>query len=659
MAPGTIPAPNVGRSLLLVVTSAAVPERRALTSWRTLVVVVAVVVLIVTGATLAVREQIRSRTLANAVQAAGILTSIVIDRSLTLTDITDSMNREHRAELNADVILLKRRDEVLGLAVWSLADGSLVYSDVDPTDVVAPPPETLARAREGQPFVGDGPGRPERINAFVVFYPYDANGDGMPDAVAQVVLPRAEVDEAVARSTRLLIIGGVIVLLVAVAGILQVRQRQIAQDRAAVHDALTGLGNRLLLHRASAPVLAEATIESPAALLIIDLDAFKTVNDTLGHQAGDELLTAVAKTIEQESGPSGVAVRLGGDEFAVLLPRGDERGPAREVAGRIRDAIRRPIMIAGSEVEVDASVGVAYAPTDATDLRDLLRSANVAMYRAKSAGVGIVEYAEAPETISPQPAASTLPGLREALAKDELELYYQPVLAADNSVTSVEALARWPHSEQGMLEAGTFIPLVAHTSLMATLTEWVLGQAAQQCAQWRASGLDVGVSVNIPARSLFSESLLELLRGVAEHHALPLPTLELELAEEVLVREPARALAALRGLHDAGVKLCLDNVGAAYGAVSTIAEAPVHRLKIDRRFGGSVEESALARTVVEGWARLGHQLGLTVVALGAETPGAWRRLIELGCDGVQGYGICRPLPPAELTQWLAEKRTSE
>ena len=314
-----------------------------MTSWRTLVVVVVVVMITVAAGTLVIREQIRSRTLASTVDGVAILSSVVIDRSLTLTDITDGMSPVHHAELNADVILLKRNGEVVGLAIWSLGDGRLVYSDVSPNDPPPPPPDVLTWAREGKLFVAALSPHDEYADTLVVYYPYDANGDGTMDAVAEVVLPRQEVDESVAHSTRLLYLGGAIVLLLAIAGIVQVRRGQIGQDHAAVHDALTGLGNRQLMRRAAPPVLADATSQSPAALLLIDLDDFKAVNDTLGHHVGDAVLASVAGRIQQESGPSAVAVRLGGDEFAVLLPQVFDRGMAHAVAGRIRDGGAAPV----------------------------------------------------------------------------------------------------------------------------------------------------------------------------------------------------------------------------------------------------------------------------------------------------------------------------
>ncbi|WP_281899005.1 putative bifunctional diguanylate cyclase/phosphodiesterase [Phytohabitans aurantiacus] len=631
--------------------SAALPEPRALTSWRVLVAVVALVILTVAAATLAVRAQIRSRALQNAVHGVEIVSSLVIDQSLTLTDITHGTNPINAAALNADVIMLKRRGEVVNLSIWSLATSQLVYSDVEPSAIEAPPPDVMARARKGDAFAVTD--KEAATDTVIVYHPYDANGDGTMDAVAEVMLPRDRVDGPVAHSMNLVYASGALVLLLALAGILQVRRHQLRQDHAAVHDALTGLGNRLLLRRVAPPTLARATPERPAALLLIDLDNFKPVNDALGHAAGDELLVAAADLIREASGPAGVVVRFGGDEFAVLLGPLSGRGVARDVANEIRKRIRQPLMVAGSELEVGASVGMAWAPTDGAELSDLLSRADKAMYYAKYSGSGVAEYAATPETSPPDPRVTTLSQLGRALAGHELELFYQPVRGADAAVKSVEALPRWHHPQRGLLEAGMFIPAVAHTSVATALTTWVLRQAARQVAEWRADGVQVSVSVNVSARTLYNDALPDVIRTVAAEYGLPLSALELEVAEAILVRESARAIPAMLRLRDAGVGFCVDKFGAEYGAVSVLAEAPIQRVKIDQRFTGTAVEFPLARAIVGGWIRVAHQLGLTVVAQGVETPEASRCLVDLGCDEMQGFGIGRPMPAAELTRWLA------
>lgn len=628
---------------------------RALTSWRVLVVVVVIVILTVTVGTVAIREQIRVKTLDGTVDGVSVLSSVVIDRILTLTDITDGLNPAHRAELNADVVMLKRRGSVAAVAIWSLADGRLVYSDIDPPHDGTPSSDVIRRAREGRPFVApEGEGGP--ANTVTIYYPYDANGDGTIDAVAEVVLPRTEVDESIAASTRLLYAGGALVLLLAVSGIMLVRRRQISQEHAASHDALTGLGNRALLRHAAPPVLAGGTPEAPATLLLIDLDEFKAVNDTFGHHAGDELLISVAHVIERESAPAGIAVRLGGDEFAVLMPSSpgaDIPGAdiPVDVATRIRDAVRRPQLIAGLEVEVDASIGVARAPVDGRDLDSLLRRADMAMYGAKHSGGGVVDRSELPGVTPIAPAASTWSQFGGALEAGQLEMYYQPEQAADGTVHSIDAQARWHHPERGPIDATALIPPVTHTSFMLRLTDWALRQSAQQCARLRAEGVDVTVSINVRSRSLFSKSLVELMTTIVAEYSLPLSALELDVPEAVLVAEPNRTIRAMQFLRDAGIRVNLDNVGAEFGAVSAIATCPIHRAKIDRRLTENTADPAMTEAIV-GLVRVAHRRNVEVVALGVDAPDQWRRLVDIGCDAGQGEAICPALPASELSLWL-------
>jgi diguanylate cyclase len=300
-------------------------SRGALTSWRLLVAIMCVVVALVAIGVWALQNQIRTRTLDSTAKGVMILTTVVVDRSLTLNDITDGIHPTNRSNLDGDLILLKERGHVIALAIWALSDGGLVYADVDNMATGALAPDLVTRAQAGTPFAG--PGADRSGGALEIYYPYDANGDGTMDAVAQVVLPRQEMDKSIANSTRLLYGGGVLVLLIVVAGILQVRRRQIAQDHASVHDALTGLGNRILLRRLAAPMLAASSTRAPAGLLLIDLDGFKGVNDTLGHNA-DDLGLRCGDRREHRRG-LGAAARCGAEQTAALRGRGDVPGQDR------------------------------------------------------------------------------------------------------------------------------------------------------------------------------------------------------------------------------------------------------------------------------------------------------------------------------------------
>jgi diguanylate cyclase len=616
--------------------------RAALTSWRLLVAIMCVVVAMIAIGVWALQSQIRTRTLDSTAKGVMILSSVVIDRSLTLNDIDDGIHPTNRSKLDGDLILLKERGHVISLAIWALSDGGLVYADVDNTVEGTLSLEMVDRARAGTPFAG--PGAHRSGEALEIYYPYDANGDQIMDAVAQVVLPRQELDQSIANSTRLLYAGGAVVLLIVITGILQVRRRQLAQDHATVHDALTGLGNRILLRRLAAPMLNASSPRSPTGLLLIDLDGFKGVNDSLGHNAGDDLLVTVARRLTEVCGPaSATAIRLGGDEFAVLIPRLAEPAAALGVAERIRDAIRAPMTISGCGVEIDASIGVAWAPTHGVEPGALLHCADVAMYRAKATGAGVVAY-ESTLNHSSDRDATVLPELREALAGDELRLDYRPRRGPDAAPGEVTAVPRWDHPRRGPLSAEEFLPAVERTSLLAPLMGWILGTAARDCAEWRRAGNPARVAVSLPARVAADENLPDLLRRVCADAGLPVSALRLEITEATLLADPDRAGATLRRLAATGAAVTVTEVGAVYAALADVSSTDIASLAVAGDFADRVLDSRLAAAAVAGLTRLGHQLGVTVSAR-ARTADLAERLRDLGCDDVEGpEPFARPGP---------------
>lgn len=488
-------------------------EPRALTSWRVLLVVVAAVVATVLAGVVALQQEIRSRTLDSAVNGVVIMSSLVIDRSLTLNDITDRLHPENHAALDADVVLLQSKDQLLGLTMWSMTDGHLVYADPDHQDVGWLSDDRRAAVRPDRPVATpavDANG----AHVLEVHYPYDANGDGRVDALAVALLPRQGVDRSIAQSTRMLYAGALFVFLVALVGVLQVRRRQIAQDHAAVHDWLTGLGNRERLRRLAAPVIEGATRSRPVSLLLLDLNGFKGVNDSLGHQAGDQLLIEVAKRLREVCGEAGTAIRLGGDEFSVLMPKS---GPeAAMTLGRdVRAAVRRPVLIDEVAVAVDVSVGIAYAPADGTDLSTLLHAADLAMYRAKKAGGGVLAHDPAWAAEAAESTLGELPDLRRALAEDRLELRYRV------GGGELEAVPHWRWSRHGLHPATEFLTAARYTPMMRTLTSWVLHTAAADGAAWRAAGHPVTVTVHLPAPAAGDPELPGLLDEAVRRAGLP------------------------------------------------------------------------------------------------------------------------------------------
>ena len=429
----------------------------------------------------------------------------------------------------------------------------------------------------------------------------------------------------------------------------------IALDREqqAETDALTGLPNRTLLTRRTADSLVESG-DAGAALLLIDLDRFKEVNDTLGHHVGDRFLQVIAKRLSVAVRPSDTVVRLGGDEFAVLLPATDAVA-AEETARRLLDSICAPVVLEGLQVDVHASIGIAVAPEHGADLDALLQHADVAMYLAKETGTGVELY-DASRDRNTTSRLVMLGELRRALAEGELEVHYQPQAElVSGRVTGVEALVRWRHPQRGLVPPDEFVPLAESSGLIEALTEHVLDVAVGQVAIWRAHGLQLKVAVNVSVRDLSGGALVDSVRTALAQHQVPPSCLLLEVTEGSLFAESHRAATTLRLLDELGVALALDDFGTGWSSLGHLRRLPVQELKIDRSFVlrmcSDVRDAAIVRSVVD----LGVGLGMRVVAEGVEDEPTWDLLMEMGCDEAQGWLLSRALPAGELTPWLFDR----
>jgi diguanylate cyclase (GGDEF)-like protein len=614
---------------------------RFLASWRALAVVAVVITALALAGVRVMHQQIAQRAVESATVGARTVQVLVVARELTIQDILLLLDHDKRAAMDHDVTLLRDEGAIVGLRVWSIADGRLVYSDAAHRNSPEPEAAAIAAVRAGRPYAEDEAGP---SGALAVYLPYDANGDDKPDAAIQVLIPRTRVEGSVASASRWLYGTATAGLLALFLILFMIRRNQIRQDFAATHDALTGLGNRALLHRHARALLGRATAETPAALLLIDLDGFKGVNDTLGHHAGDELLVVVAERLTAVAGDRALPIRLGGDEFAVLAGGPDGLALARD----LRAALRRPTQVTGVPVEIDASIGVAFAPEHATDVAALLRHADQAMYEAKREGAGVVAFRPGAAHAAEQ-HVTLVPELRRALSDGELELFYQPVCALDGEVTTVEALPRWRHPVRGLLTADEFVPLAARTSLITELSAWVLTTALTDGAAWRAQGRSVRLAVDVSGRELTDPALPQRLRSTAAETGFPLTELQLEIAESALGPLSAEAVAeAVDGLHRLGVGVTIDAVGEAYHALFALERSPVDALKIHPRLTRSMAASPHAASVVRHLVQLTHDSGARCVAAGVEGAADWAMLTLAGCDGVQGYVASEPLPAAAL-----------
>ncbi len=439
--------------------------------------------------------------------------------------------------------------------------------------------------------------------------------------------------------------------------LLDAERRQALHD--SLHDSLTGLPNRsLLFDRCRRVLVAAERFGSPAALLLIDLDRFKEINDTFGHHYGDELLRQVGARMRSVLESTQTIARLGGDEFAVLLPQIGDVATAVEIGGRLRTALEEPFVVEGVDLDVEASVGVVLSGEHGNDPTVLLQRADVAMYIAKTQNLGVFAYDPAVDGHSPAKLA-LLGDLRRAITGGQLVLHYQPkVNLTSGEIVGAEALIRWEHPVKGMIFPDAFIPLAEHTGLIGPLTSHVLDSALAQAKTWIDDGRPLIVSVNLSARSLLDDGLPQLVADSLARHQVPAGLLELEITESALMAEPVRAQRLLEMLAEMGIRLSIDDFGAGYTSLGQLKNLPVTEIKIDKSFilnmGLEPSDALIAHSIID----LGHNLGMTVLAEGVETAEALSHLATFDCDTAQGYYLCRPVPATAFDDWRASYATS-
>jgi diguanylate cyclase (GGDEF)-like protein len=423
--------------------------------------------------------------------------------------------------------------------------------------------------------------------------------------------------------------------------------------RLAYRDVLTNLPNRTLFNDRLGVALEQARrARTPLTVLLMDLDRFKHINDTLGHHAGDQALQQVALRLDKLMRKSDTTARLGGDEFAVLLSEADAEA-GTQVARKILQVLEEPITLEGQQLDVRASVGIASFPLHGADAPSLLRQADSAMYAAKRGNTGFAVFDPRRDERS-DAQLSLLGELRRALDRDELRLAFQPKIdIASGQVQGAECLLRWMHPERGMMAPLHFIPFAEQTGFIRHITAWVIERAVAQCGAWRSAGRSLKLAINISAPDLLGSQLPVLVAEALERHQVPAELLIMEITESSIMQEPARAIELLRELNALGVALSIDDFGTGYSSLAYIKQLPVHELKIDRSFTRHIVTDRKDRAIVLATVGLGHNLGLNVVAEGIEDAACLEALRELGCDTAQGYYIARPLEAGDFEAWLA------
>lgn len=421
------------------------------------------------------------------------------------------------------------------------------------------------------------------------------------------------------------------------------------------HDILTGLPNRAVLHQEFENNIAYGP-GMPAVLMLIDLDRFKDINDTLGHYVGDLVLQQISPRISQcTTNYKTLICRLGGDEFSVLIYGKLARNQVLDIANCILTQLRQPINVDSMLLEIDASIGVAFYPTDGKDSHALLRSADVAMYEAKRRGGGVMLYHRESDIHTPERLA-LMAELGTAIRDDQLVLHFQPkVQLSTNKIIGFEALVRWEHPFSGLLYPDKFIPLAEVSDAIHHLTEKVLDMALAQQKQWREKGYNFSVAVNLSARNLIDDRCIISLKKMMEKYQTPPGMLELELTETALMQDPDKAIELLNQLSQLGISLSIDDFGTGYSSLSYLRQLPIDTLKIDRDFVGEMLSNEQDIIIVRSTINLGHNLSLKVVAEGVEDNNTLDALGNMQCDIAQGYHISKPLSWPDIEIWLSQR----
>lgn len=428
------------------------------------------------------------------------------------------------------------------------------------------------------------------------------------------------------------------------------RERELIHR--ATHDALTGLPNRARLRDVlDARLVDAATSGEPLSVVLLDLDHFKDINDSLGHPIGDQLLRRIGERLQGGLRDSDMIARMGGDEFAVVLPA-TESDEGLWIAERLIETLQEPIEVEGLRLRVGTSAGVATFPVHGSIGTDLIQRADVAMYVAKRGRAGVSVYR--PEDDFSSVRQLTLNGeLRKAIAEDHLGLFFQPKIdARTGDVVCVEALVRWVHPKHGILPPDEFIGLAENSGLIRPLTRWVVDRAVRQCAAWRGDGADLTVAVNLSARNLLEDDLPTVVRNRLAVHGLAPEALTLEITEGLIMEDPERSMEVITELGALGVRISIDDFGTGYSSLAYLKKLPAAEIKIDRSFVSQMDRDRDDAVIVRSTIELAHSLGMSVVAEGVENAVVWQELQELGCDFGQGYLFSPPLPVDAVETWM-------
>ncbi|MEV6349969.1 EAL domain-containing protein [Actinoplanes sp. NPDC051851] len=591
-------------------------------------------------------EQGRAEGLAQ----AAVIAEMAVAPALSEAALSDGLTTGQRSGMQKATELAVYHGSVRRLRVRSFT-GAVVFSDDGTTS------GGVAAANADFQAAANGESRATVLKdanggVIRVLQPLVANASGEAIGVLELYLPysaiAARLDAQLTR-TAWRLAGGLAALYLVLALLAWWTGRSLSryaarQEYHATHDMLTGLPNRAAYRSQAEAVIRVAERDGGhGAVVLLDLNRFKEVNDSFGHHAGDELLTVVSARMASALNEGDMLARLGGDEFAMLLP-GRNAAQAVALLERVRDRVSEELVLEGVPLSIEASFGIALYPEHGNRVQELKQRADMAMYQGKRGAADIVVYAGGANT-QPHQWLPVQAELRHALDRDELVLHYQPKVGLPGGeVCGVEALVRWQHPQRGLLPPGEFLPAAEHSGLIVPLTEWVLRQALLDQAAWRAEGQDWALSVNVSARNLEAPGFAEHVTALLAEMGTEPRRLILEVTETALAGDAETAVRAVKELGFAGVGISIDDFGTGYTSLSHLRGLPITEIKIDRAFVGDVDRDPQSQAIVRSVIELAHGLGSRVTAEGVETPEIDRWLAEAGCDEGQGYWYGRPVP---------------
>jgi diguanylate cyclase (GGDEF)-like protein len=619
-----------------------------------------------------IQTQVDAQSITNATQSARLIANVGIRPRLSPQELRDGLSVQAIADLDRQLGERSSSGDLARLKIWNAAY-TVVYSDDHSVIGRAfPAADDLRRALAGHPHdaeiitpragteTASEVGLGELLEVYVPLR-FTATGP-RPVGAFEIYLRYAPIAASIARDDRMvaIVVGvGLALLWASLFWVVARASRRLSRQSRenyvlARYDQLTGLPNRTLFRERVAAALARRGGRAETvAVLMIDLDGFKQINNTLGNETGDGVLHETGRRLQRLLGDGALVARLGGDEYAVLCPRAEGVTGALATAAEIQESLESPVRVDHVALNVEASIGIAVVEHDGEDLDHLLQRAGAALARATAQRSRVEVYSEEHDSFDAT-RLLLLGQVRTALRREEFELHYQPKLdLASGRVTGVEALVRWRHPERGLLTPMTFMPLVEQTALIGPLTLKLIDQALAQAVRWHRRDVELDIAVNLSARNLLDRELPAHVAALLARHGFPAERLTLEVTESATMADPERAAEVLAALRAFGAGISIDDFGTGNASIGYLARLPASEVKIDRTFVAEICADERAEAIVRSIVDLARDLRLRVVAEGIETRPVMERLIAIGCDVGQGFLIARPMPAAELTAWLA------